>query len=128
MDNVDAWKVDTENPDKILASGLYGLIGIPSPPDPSKPDVEEALIFPTEAILRDLAGSFVWVVDDKNTVQRRSVTVGKTIPLDQTGNVKKSVILKGLDGTENVIVAGLQRARDGAVVNAQPAGKAPARK
>ena len=117
-----------KNPDGVLASGLYGLVGIPTLLDPSKPTVVEVLVLPTEAILRDLAGSFVWVVDDKNTVQRRTVTVGKSIPLAQTGGVKKSVILEGLDGTENVIVAGLQRARDGAVVNAQPAGKAPARK
>lgn len=116
------------NPDGILASGLYGLIGVPTMPDPSKPEVAEALVLPTEAILRDLAGSFVWVVDDKNTVQRRTVTVGKSIPLDQTGGVKKSVILTGLDGTENVIVAGLQRAREGGVVAPQPAGKAAARK
>jgi RND family efflux transporter MFP subunit len=111
------------NPDGVLASGLYGLVGVPRPPDPSKPGVEEALIFPTEATLRDLAGSFVWVVDDKNTVQRRTVVIGKSLPLEQSNGVKKSVILSGLDGTENVIVAGLQRAREGAVVNAQPAGK-----
>ncbi|MDF1710856.1 MAG: efflux RND transporter periplasmic adaptor subunit [Akkermansiaceae bacterium] len=111
------------NPDGVLASGLYGLVGVPRPPDSSKPGVEEALILPTEATLRDLAGSFVWVVDDKNTVQRRTVVIGKSLPLEQSNGVNKSVILSGLDGTENVIVAGLQRAREGAVVNAQPAGK-----
>ncbi len=113
------------NPDGVLASGLYGLVGVPTPPDPSKPEVEEALILPTDATLRDLAGSFVWVVDDKNTVQRRTVVVGKSLPLEKKDDVKKSVILSGLDGSENVIVAGLQRAREGAVVNAQPAGKVP---
>ena len=116
------------NPDGVLASGLYGLVGIPSLPDPSKPEVMEALTLPTEAILRDLAGSFVWVVDDKNTVQRRTVTTGKSIPLKQTGGAKKTVVLSGLDGSENVIVAGLQRAREGGVVNAQPADQKPAAK
>lgn len=116
------------NPDGFLASGLYGLVGIPSRPDPSKPEVAEALILPTEVILRDLAGSFVWIVDDQNTVQRRTVTVGKSLPLDQADGMKKSVILSGLEGTENVIVAGLQRAREGAVVDAQAAAKSPAPK
>ncbi len=109
------------NPDGVLASGLYGLVGIPSLPDPSKPDEKKALILPTEAILRDLAGSFVWVVDDQNTVQRRTVSTGKSLPIKQTDGVKKSVILSGLDGSEKVIISGLQRAREGAVVSPQTA-------
>lgn len=107
----------------FLASGLYGLVGVPVSPDPRKPEDIKALVVPTEAILRDLAGSYVWVVGEGNKVSRRSVEPGKILPLGDTGGKKMSVILKGLDGTEKVIVAGIQRAREGAVVSPQEAQK-----
>lgn len=107
----------------LLASGLYGLIGVPISPNPNKPKELKALVVPTEAILRDLAGSYVWVVGDGNKVERRGVKPGKILPLADTGGTKMSVILEGLDGSERVIVAGLQRAREGAVVAPQEAKK-----
>lgn len=108
-----------DNPNSEIAAGLYGLIGIPARPDPKQADKTKAYVLPTEAILRDLAGSFVWVVGEGNVVQRRAVTVGKSLPLNATDGLKMSVILDGVDGSESVIVAGLQRAREGAVVTPQ---------
>ncbi|SHJ64680.1 RND family efflux transporter, MFP subunit [Rubritalea squalenifaciens DSM 18772] len=111
------------NPKGLLASGLYGLVGVPISPDPDKPKEPKALVVPTESILRDIAGSFVWVVGEGNKVERRGVEPGKILPLDQTEGKKMSVILKGLDASDKVIVAGLQRAREGAVVAPQEAPK-----
>ncbi len=108
-----------ENPDAEIAAGLYGMVGVPVRPDPTQPDKTKAYVLPSESILRDLAGSFVWVVGEGGVVQRRGVKVGKNLPLNATEGKKMSVILDGVDGSESVIVAGLQRAREGAVVSPQ---------
>ncbi|MGB6221809.1 efflux RND transporter periplasmic adaptor subunit [Haloferula sp.] len=113
------------NPDAHLSSGLYGLVGFPAGPNPDNQDQTTALLIPSVAILRDLAGDYVWIVDDSNTVRRRSIVAGDSVeaPVSDPNRVpeRQTVILKGLDGSERVIVSGLQRARDGAVVAPQPA-------
>nr|WP_226895711.1 efflux RND transporter periplasmic adaptor subunit [Luteolibacter marinus] len=113
------------NPDAKLASGLYGLVGYPAGPDPADPAAREALLVPSTCVLRDLGGDFVWVVDDANTVHRKAVTTGDSVEKPVTDPnqpvERQTVVLKGLDGSENVIVSGLQRARDGAVVAPQAA-------
>lgn len=110
------------NPDARLSSGLYGLVGYPGGPNPDDPTVSEAILVPSVAILRDLEGDFVWVVDDQNVVVRRKVETGDAVEAPGTPRTMETVILSGLDGTENVIVSGLQRARAGATVTPQPAG------
>lgn len=112
------------NPDAKLSSGLYGLVGFPAGPDPRDPSKTSALLVPSTSVLRDLGGEFVWIVDDTNTVRRRSVEVGDSVekPITDPNQAREreTVVIRGLDGSENVIVAGLQRARDGGVVAPSP--------
>ena len=111
------------NPDAQLSSGLYGLVGFPAGPDPNDTSKKQALLVPSVAILRDLGGNFVWIVDETNTVKRMGVSVGDSVekPVTSPGQPREreSVIIDekgGLNESHRVIVSGLQRARDGAVV------------
>jgi RND family efflux transporter MFP subunit len=99
------------NPGGKLAAGMFARIGIPF-------RVENAVLVPTLAILRDLAGDFVWVVDDNNIVRRRSVEAGPTIG-------KERIIEDGLAGTDRVIIAGIQRAREGGEVKPETPAPSP---
>ncbi len=92
-----------ENPDGMLVPGLFvrlRLIG------ESKPG---AVLLPDEAIGTDQSKRVVYVVDDKSTVALRTVTTGRLID-------GLRVIRSGLDGSETVVVRGLQRVRPGATV------------
>ncbi len=109
-----------DNPDGALTSGLYGLVGYPTGPEPGTPSVTEGILVPAVAVLRDLGGNFVWTVDDNNIVHRRPVTTGAAVESTTEPRSLQTVILNGLDGTEKVIVAGLQRAREGAPVTPVP--------
>ena len=110
-----------DNPDGALSSGLYGLIGYPTGPEPGNPTVTEGILVPSVAVLRDLGGNYVWIVDENNIVHRRTVTTGDAVETTATPRTLETVILHGLDGTERVIVSGLQRAREGAPVTPVPA-------
>ena len=65
------------------------------------------------AIVTDGARRVVYVVDDKNVVQARPVEMGAVVD-------GLRVIRSGLRQQERVIVNGIQRARPGAPVQAQP--------
>jgi len=109
-----------DNPDGALTSGLYGLVGYPTGPEPGTPSVTQGILVPAVAVLRDLGGNFVWTVDDNNIVHRRPVTTGAAVESTTEPRSLQTVILNGLDGTEKVIIAGLQRAREGAPVTPVP--------
>lgn len=108
-----------ENPEARLASGLFANVRIPISPDPSDMGNSEAVLVPAPSVLRDIGGTYVWVVDEQNIVHRRSVTTGDTVIKEGGANeapVRQTVIIEGLEGSESIIVNGLQRARDGAPV------------
>jgi RND family efflux transporter MFP subunit len=109
-----------ENPKYELTSGMYAIIQVPVPPNPKDPQQTKALLVPAVAVLRDLAGEYVWVVDDKDIVHRRSVDVGETVIKPAAGPnepaMSQTIILDGLTATDQIIVTGLQRARDGGQV------------
>ncbi|MGC6465676.1 MAG: hypothetical protein ACON38_03155 [Akkermansiaceae bacterium] len=105
-------------------------MGFPAGPDPDDPKKTSGILIPSVSVLRDLGGDFVWIVDETNTVRRRAIEAGDTVEKPQTDPKmvpqRETVVVRGLDGTENVIVAGLQRARDGAVVAPEPVKEAQA--
>ncbi len=117
------------NPDGKLASGLYGLVGYPDTfPNPEAPD---SVVIPAVAVLRDIAGEYVWVVDGDNVVRRQGVVTGATVKHsgeDADAVPSRDIIVtKGLSPQDRVVVAGLQRAREGATVAPQMQGEAPAK-
>ena len=70
---------------------------------------KDALLVPERAIGTDLVGRYVMVVDRDSKVAYRHVEVGRLFG-------KYRIIEKGLSETDMVVVAGLQRAVEGAKV------------
>lgn len=66
----------------------------------------ESLLVPDVAIQSDQGGRYVLVVNEKDVVERRNITVGPIVD-------RMRPIETGLDENERVIVNGLQRARPG---------------
>ena len=92
-----------QNENEALSPGLHARIKLPM----GKPYT--ALAIPERAIATNQGRKIVYVVDDQNTVHERVLTLG---PLE--GELR--VIRDGLRSEDRVIVNGLQRVREGAVV------------
>jgi membrane fusion protein (multidrug efflux system) len=91
------------NPGNILRPGQYAKARF------KVQDRTGALLVPQRAV-QDLQGkNFVWVVDDANKVSQRGVTVGQRSGSDW-------VIEEGLKPGERIVVEGLQKVREGALV------------
>jgi len=73
----------------------------------------EALLLPDAAIATDQSRKIVFVVNNENTVEVRTVILG---PLDDG----LRVIREGLKADDKVIIDGIQRARVGAKVTPHP--------
>lgn len=97
------------NPGNILRPGQYARIRIP---------VEDkgkgVVVIPQRAVVELQGKTFVWVVDSANKVTQRAVTAG-----DRTGS--DWIITDGLKPGEKIVVDGIQKIREGAVVSPQPA-------
>ncbi len=81
---------------------------------------DKVLTVPIQAVQRDLVGDYVMLVDDKDTVQQRRVTVSR-----DSGDV--AVISDGLSAGDRVITDGVNKVRDGIKVNAAEKGSAEAK-
>jgi RND family efflux transporter MFP subunit len=98
-----------KNPDEVILPGLFARVRAPI----SK--AKESLVVPQTAVGFDQLGSFVRVVNEKNTVERRQVKLGV-----QDGDYR--VVSEGLTGKEWVVVSGLLRAIPGRQVTPVKAG------
>ncbi len=104
-----------DNPDRLIAPGMFCRVRLPFG------DPAEALLVPDRAIGIEQGRRTVAVVGADDRVTIREITPGK---LD--GSMR--VVTKGLSAGDRVIVSGLQRVRDGAVVRPVEAQQAqPAR-
>jgi multidrug efflux system membrane fusion protein len=88
--------------------------------------VHDATLVPTAAIQRGAPGTFVYLVNQDDTVSVRPVTVGPN-------DADRTSISSGLAAGDRVVVDGADKLRDGAKIslrgpdsNAQPPGAAPA--
>lgn len=93
-----------------LYPGLFARIRVPWETR------EDAIVIREEAIGTGLEGKYVLVVDETGLVQRRSVTLGER---QGDGAI---VVLGGLTHEDRYVVRGVQKARPGSVVDAQPFG------
>lgn len=91
------------NADGKILPGLYARVRMPI-------EKNDLFVLPAVAIANDQQGSYVLIVDEKNTVERRSIKPGTLI----NDNVR--AVEEGLNGTEWVIVEGMLKARPGAQV------------
>jgi len=101
------------NPNGVITPGAFARMRIPA----SAP--YEATLIPDAAIGTEQNERFVLVLGPENTVQARRVKLGALF-----GSLRS--ITEGLKPTDTVIVNGLQMARPGAKVKAQPTTIAPA--
>lgn len=101
------------NPTGMLVPGLFARIRLIGS------GIQKMTFVPDAAIVADQTTRQVLVVDDKNVVQPKPVVLGRL----QNGLRR---IKSGLDGTETVIVRGVQRARPGMTVKPTPCTVCPA--
>lgn len=73
-----------------------------------------ALVVPTQAVQVGQNGSYVYVVKPGNTAEPRDVTVGRSLGVE-------SIIAKGLEAGEQVVVDGQLRLTKGTLVEPRPA-------
>lgn len=78
------------------------------------PGVRRSVVVPQRAVLDEQGGSYVLIVRDDDTVERRPVRTGRMFEGRQE-------ILAGLDGGERVVVDGVQGVRAGDPVHPEPA-------
>jgi RND family efflux transporter MFP subunit len=99
------------NPNGKILPGLYARVHVP---------IKEkiALLVPEVAIGSDQQGSYVFIVNEKNVVERRSVKTGPVVD-----NLRG--IAEGLEGKEWVIVKGLLKAAPGRQVTPEREGVTP---
>jgi RND family efflux transporter MFP subunit len=95
------------NPDRIFTPGLFVKVRAPAS------GIYKVLLIPDDVITSDQAYKVVYVVNEKGVVERRNVEIGA---LEQDLRVVRS----GLNPTDSVIINGIQRARPGQPVTAQP--------
>jgi membrane fusion protein (multidrug efflux system) len=103
------------NPDRLVRPGQYGRARFVTQTKAG------ALLVPQRAVIELQNLYSVAVVGAGNKVEFRNVKVGPRVD-------SRWVIEEGLKPGETVIVEGLQKARDGAVVSPKPAAAAPAGK
>lgn len=85
-----------DNRERLFTPGLYARVRLPGSGEYS------ALLIDEHAIRADQDRSFVWVVADDGTAQRRDVSLG-----DRINGLR--VVTQGLNGGERVVVHGGQR-------------------
>jgi RND family efflux transporter MFP subunit len=98
------------NRDGGILPGLYARVRVPL-------EQKAALLVPEVAIGHDQQGAYVFVVNEKNVVERRSVKTGAAVE-------SLRAIDDGLTGKEWVIVKGLLRAGPGRQVTPEREGDA----
>lgn len=104
-----ALRAEVPNPDKLLLPGMYvrAVIGLGERPD--------SVLVPQRAVMRDTTGAtFVLLVNDEETIERRMISVSQTIGDDW-------LVDTGLSGGERVVLEGVQKVRPGVRVEASEA-------
>ena len=105
------------NADGLITPGMFLRVQLTvSDPTPT-------LLIPELAVGVDQGRRYVAVVDATNRVVHRRVTLGRSIT--DTGGMLR-VIEQGLQPTDQVVVSGLSRARDGSLVQPVPASETAA--
>ena len=97
------------NPDNVLRPGQYGRVRT------STRTQQEALLVPQQAVI-DLQGTRqLAVLDSNNKVSIRAIKLGETVGRDW-------IVREGIQPGERVIVEGVQKVRQGTLVNPTPFG------
>ena len=100
-------RVEVANDRRLLTPGMFVRMKVPLGPE------QKALLIPEQALVADQGNRFVYVVNDTDEIEYRSIQVGW-----QEG--EKRVITSGLSATDRVVLTGLQRIRAKSKVTAKP--------
>ncbi len=92
-----------KNSEELLGTGMYVKVNVQVSPLKKRIMVKQA------GILREQLGTFVYVVDAKNKIERRKIVTGMK-------NGDYQVVVSGLKAGERIVVDGLQKAGNGDVV------------
>jgi len=103
-------RAEFANTEKLLRPGMFGRIKIDLG---ARPD---SILIPERAVAELQGQNFVWVVGPDNKTTQRAVKVGDAVG----GTV---LIVEGLKAGDRVVVEGLQKVREGAVVQPMTVGQ-----
>ena len=93
-------QLTSENKQELLVPGQYVKVTLQVSP------VQKRIMVKQSAVLREQLGTFVYVVDAKNKIERRKIVTGMK-------NGEYQVIVSGLKAGERIVVDGLQKAGNG---------------
>ena len=93
-----AFRATFLNPKRILRHGETGNIFMPV-------ELKKALLIPQKATFEILDKKYIYVVDEKNTVRSRQITVGTELP-------HIYVVTDGLQENEKILVDGLRKVKN----------------
>ncbi len=96
-------RAEFPNSDKLLRPGMFGRIKVDLG---ARPD---SILVPERAVAELQGKTFVWVIDSDNKATQRAVKVAETIG-------ESVIIAEGLKPGERIVTEGLQKVREGAVV------------
>ena len=99
-------KAEFDNPDKLLLPGMFAHL------QANVGTKKDALLVPQRAVTEIMYKTFVYVVNSENKVEMKEVKLGARVG-------RLWVVESGLDGTENIIVEGIQKVKKGSAVKAE---------
>lgn len=103
-------RAEFANEEKLLRPGMFGRIRVDLGVRP------DSILVPERAVAELQGKNFVWVVGSDNKTTQRAVKVGEPVG----GGV---LILEGLRAGDRIVVEGLQKVREGAVVQPMTVGQ-----
>src|SRR5262249_42135951 len=103
-------RAEFQNAEKLLRPGMFGRIKVDLGVRPN------SIVIPERAVTELQGKNFVWIIGTDNKSTQRGVTVG-----DAVGGAM--LILEGLKAGDRIVVEGLQKVREGAVVQPMTAAQ-----
>ncbi len=103
-------RAEFPNTEKRLRPGMFGRIKVDLG---ARPD---SILVPERAVAELQGKSFAWVIGPDNKAAQRPIKVGETMG----GSV---LILEGLKAGDRIVIEGMQKVRDGAVVQPMTAAQ-----
>lgn len=103
-------RVEFPNPDQYLRPGMFGRIRVDLGTRPG------SILLPARAVVELQGKNFVWVIGSDDKASQRPVTVS-----DQIG--ESLLIKEGLKAGERIVVEGLQKVREGLLVQPKTAAE-----
>jgi membrane fusion protein (multidrug efflux system) len=103
-------RAEFANPQKVLRPGMFGRIVVDTGVQP------DSILVPERAVVELQGKNFAWVIGADNKATQRGIKVGETFG-------ENMLVLEGLKAGERVVTEGLQKVREGALVQPMTAAQ-----